>query len=144
MTDFRKLTELCHGLEGSPGRLAKLSLLAEFPAGLGPLEARAAVVFLTGRMFAASDPRVLGVRRLPDAPPGPAGPARALSDVAEAFAAVAEARGAGARQAREARLRELAARATPAERRILGRILAGEMRTGAADGLVLQAIPPAA
>ena len=144
MTDFRKLAELCHGLEGSPGRLAKLSLLTEFLAGLAPGEARAAVVFLTGRAFAASDPRVLGVRRLPDAPPGPAGPALALGDVAEAFAAVAEAGGAGARQARAARLRELAARATPPERRILGRILAGEMRTGASDGLVLEAIARAA
>ncbi|HBH04291.1 MAG TPA: hypothetical protein DDZ42_20665, partial [Candidatus Rokubacteria bacterium] len=102
------------------------------------------MVFLTGRAFAASDPRVLGVRRLPDAPPGPAGPALALGDVAEAFAAVAEAGGAGARQARAARLRELAARATPPERRILGRILAGEMRTGASDGLVLEAIARAA
>ncbi|MBI4272001.1 MAG: ATP-dependent DNA ligase [Candidatus Rokubacteria bacterium] len=142
MTDFRKLADLCRDLEGSRGRLEKLSRLGEFLAALAPAEAPIAVAFLTGRALPASDPRILGVRRLPEAlaGPDPRAPPLALTDVAATFAAVADAGGAGARRTKGATLAELAARATPPEREVLGRILAGEMRTGVSEGLVLEAI----
>src|SRR5207253_3086569 len=55
-------------------------------------------------------------------------------------AAVAETQGPGARQSKERVVRQLLARASQAEREILGRIVGGEMRTGVSDGLVLEAI----
>jgi DNA ligase-1 len=64
--------------------------------------------------------------------------------VAEAFAAVAETSGPGARRIRDERLATLAARAGDDERAVLARIIGGEMRTGASDGIVLEAIAEAA
>src|SRR5262249_42718209 len=97
-----------------------------------------------GRAFPSSDGRVLGVRGLVASGPAAAALSLTLSEVADAFAAVAEATGAGSRRLREERLAALAGRATEAERRILSRIITGEMRTGVSDGLVLEAIAQAA
>src|SRR5213594_219576 len=138
--ELGRLAELCGRLRASPARLAKLALLAEFLRALPADVVATAVAFLTGRAFPASDPRVLGVRWLPAAEREATGPPLTLPDVAAAFAEVAGAEGAGTRRARDERLRALAARATAAERETLQRIIAGEMRTGVSDGLVLEAV----
>ncbi|MBI2014748.1 MAG: ATP-dependent DNA ligase [Candidatus Rokubacteria bacterium] len=140
MSDFARLVELAGRLEATRGRLDKLVLLAEYLRSLPPDAVGDAVTFLSGRALPVSDPRTLGVRGLPAAEGGGAGPPLTLADVAAAFAEAADARGGGARRAREERLRALAARATPREREILARIVTGELRTGAAEGLVLEAI----
>jgi DNA ligase 1 len=139
MTPLSAFAELCAALETSPGRLDKLRLVADFLGRIEPAEVATAVAFLTGRAFPASDPRVLGVRGLPDAVPADTA-SLTLRDVADAFAAVASATGAGSRRARAARLTTLAERATTAEQRLLWRIITGEMRNGVSDGLVLEAI----
>ena len=144
MTELRHLATLVGELEGRPARLDKLRLVAEWLRALPPDDVPTAVAFLTGRAFAASDPRVLGARGLPAVAAPAAGPPLELADVAAAFAAVAEAQGPGARRAREERLRALAARASDSERDVLRRIIGGEMRTGVSDGLVLEAIARAA
>jgi DNA ligase-1 len=107
-------------------------------------EVATAVAFQTGRPFPSSDPRVLNVRGLPRSGPGEGGSPLALSDVVAAFAAVAEAAGGGSRRLRDERLGALAARASAAERDVLGRIITGEMRTGVSDGLMLEAVAAAA
>jgi len=140
MVEFGRLADLCRRLRTSPGRLDKLGLLADYLRALPPEAIRIAVAFLTGRAFPPSDPRALGVRGLPAIVDTATGPPLTLGDVAAAFAAVAEAGGAGARRTREDLLRELAARASEDERETLQRIIAGEMRTGVSDGLVLEAI----
>jgi DNA ligase-1 len=139
MTPLSALVDLCAALETSPGRLDKLRLVADFLARVEPGETSTAVTFLTGRAFPASDPRVLGVRGLPDAAPADTS-SLTLGDVAASFAEVAAATGAGSRRAREARLTSLAERATTAEQRLLWRIITGEMRNGVSDGLALEAI----
>jgi DNA ligase-1 len=144
MTRFSRFVALCRALETTPGRLDKLRLVAEFLSGLDETEVPGAVAYLIGRAFPSSNTRVLGVRGLPVAGPPAAEPSLTLADVADAFAAVAEATGAGSRRLREERLAALAARATEAERRILSRIITGEMRTGVSDGLALEAIARAA
>ena len=144
MTAVHRLAALCASLEKTPGRLDKLRLVSEFLSAVEPDEVGTAVAFLTGRAFPSSDPRVLGVRGLPEAGPPAGEPSLTLADVAAAFAAVAEARGPGSRLAREERLTALARRATEAERAVLWRIITGEMRTGVSDGLVLEAIGRAA
>ena len=144
MTELGRLATLVGELETRPARLEKLRLVAEFLRALPPGEVPTAVAFLTGRAFPASDPRVLGVRGLPDVDAPTAGPPLELGDVAREFAAVADAQGPGSRRAREERLRALAARASEPERAVLRRIIGGEMRTGVSDGLVLEAIARAA
>jgi DNA ligase-1 len=141
LADF---AELCRRLAASPGRLDKRRLVAEYLRALGPEDVATAVAFLSGRPFPPSDPRALHVRGLPPVPTTPEGPSLALADVADAFAAVAEASGPGVQRLRQERLALLAARATPLEREVLSRIIAGEMRTGVSDGLILEAIAEAA
>src|SRR5438034_2333978 len=129
----------------SGSRLEKRRLVAEYLRELSPEDQPRAVTYLSGRAFPASDTRVLNVRTLP-APAAAASPATplALADVARAFGDVAEAGGAGARRLRESRLRELAERASEAERDLLQRVIYGEMRMGLSEGLVLEAIAEAA
>ena len=129
----------------APGRLEKRRLVAEYLRGLSPEDLRHAVTYLSGRVFPASDPRVLNVRGLP----APAGVASSpdpltLADVARTFVEVAEAAGPGSRRLREARLADLAARASEEERDLLQRVIYGEMRMGLSEGLVLEAIAEAA
>jgi DNA ligase-1 len=143
VTPFADLVSLCRSLEKSPGRLDKLRLVSDFLRRVDADEVATAVAFLTARAFPSSDPRVLGVRGLPRAEPAES-PSLSLGDVAEAFAAVAAATGAGSRLGREERLARLGQRATAAEQDVLWRIVAGEMRTGVSDGLVLEAIGLAA
>jgi DNA ligase-1 len=140
VTAFADFAALGRRLEATPGRLDKRRLVAEFLRAVEPDEVAPAVAFLTGRPFAASDPRVLGVRGLPRGVPAAAVSTLTLGDVGDAFAAVAEAAGAGSRGARQARLTDLAARATTEELEFLARIIGGELRTGVSDGLVLEAI----
>ncbi len=143
VTPFAEIVILCRRLEATRARLEKRRLLAEFLRRVEPDEVEHAVAFLTGRPFSASDPRVLSVRGLP-AVGARGGEPLVIRDVADAFAAVAEASGSGSRRLREERLTALAARARDEERAVLSRIIGGEMRTGASDGIVLEAIAEAA
>ncbi|MBI2203784.1 MAG: ATP-dependent DNA ligase [Candidatus Rokubacteria bacterium] len=145
-TAFADFVALCRELERTPGRLEKRRLTADFLRRLDTSEVATAVAFLSGRAFPVSDPRVLGVRGLPNPPAdhrsdrAPQDRGLTIADVAATFAAVAEATGAGSRRAREERLLALAARATVDERAIVHRIIGGEMRTGVSEGVVLEAI----
>ena len=143
MRRFAEFAELCRRLAATSGRLDKCRLTAEYLRALEADDVAAAVDFLTGRAFPATDPRALNVRGLPPTPLEAIGPPLTLADVAGAFAEVAATSGAGARRARDERLAALAARAAPDEREILSRIIGGEMRTGVSDGLVLEAIAQA-
>jgi DNA ligase 1 len=144
VTPFAAFVSLCRRLEDNRGRLEKRRLLAEFLRGLDPAEIESAVAFLTGRTFTASDRRVLSVRGLPSARPVPSSSSLTIADVAAAFGAVADVAGPGARRLREGQLGALIERAPADEREILGRIVGGEMRTGASEGIVLEAIAEAA
>ncbi|MGH7333501.1 MAG: ATP-dependent DNA ligase [Candidatus Rokuibacteriota bacterium] len=143
MTRFAELVSLCRRLEDNRGRLQKRRMVAEFLRDLDAAEIEAAVTFLTGRAFPTSDPRVLSLRGLPAASPAPSALPLTITDVAAGFAAVADVSGPGARHLREARLSALLGRASADEREILGRIVGGEMRTGASEGIVLEAIAEA-
>ncbi|HJT22628.1 MAG TPA: ATP-dependent DNA ligase [Nitrospira sp.] len=68
----------------------------------------------------------------------------ALLDVDDAFSRIAAEQGAGSQERRAAELRRLFVRATPDERRFLAQLLVGEIRQGALEGLVLEAIAKAA
>src|SRR5690606_1898292 len=67
-----------------------------------------------------------------------------LLDVDDAFARIAAARGAGSAAARAALLRDLFTRATAGEQDFLARLLFGELRQGAVEGVLLEAVARAA
>ena len=67
-----------------------------------------------------------------------------LADVDQAFATVAADQGSGSTERRIAELARLIIRATPAERQFLARLVVGEIRQGALEGLLLEAIAKAA
>ncbi|MFQ5520635.1 MAG: ATP-dependent DNA ligase, partial [Candidatus Methylomirabilia bacterium] len=137
---------LCRELEATPSRLAKTALVAEFLRHLTAEEIPWAVAFLTGRPFPASDSRVLEISwatlsEVLDSL-GPAAPASTLTllEAARALEGVAAATGPGSRRVKTERLADLFRRATDEERRVLQRVLLGEMRIGLHDGLLEEAV----
>jgi DNA ligase-1 len=70
----------------------------------------------------------------------PAGPALTIGDVADGVVALAAQSGKGARTGRERILRGLFGRATPSEARFLAKALLGDMRHGASEGVLLEAV----
>ncbi len=120
-------------------RRAKVDALAALLARARPEELAVVVGFLLGR------PRqgALGVgwatvSRTADAAASVA--SLEVLDVDAALAAVATTAGPGSQARRAALLDDLAARATAAEATLLQRLLLGEMRHGALDGVVAEAV----
>lgn len=70
-------------------------------------------------------------------------PSLTLDDTEEALRRIAAVEGEGARARRRRALRGLLARATPAEQDFLARLLLGELRQGAQEGLVVEAVAEA-
>ena len=80
---------------------------------------------------------------LPVTPPATA-PYLSLGEVDRRLASIAELRGAGSAKARKDQLGALFALATAAEQQFLATLIVGEVRQGALDGVVVEAIAKAA
>jgi DNA ligase 1 len=168
MTPFRVLAELCERLARTRSRLELRDRLAAFLGALGHGEVRPAVRLLLGRA-GKGEAAVSGatlwpvVERL-------AGPAAATAwegavDVGEAVAralagaavvspgaalsvteveahlrALGGPRGKGARAARERQLEALLAQLTPVEAKYVAKNLVRDMRMGAAEGVLIEAL----
>ena len=70
-------------------------------------------------------------------------PSLSLQDVDAAFARIAAIRGAGSTAARHQELRELLRRATRTEQDFIVRLLFGELRHGALEGVLVEAVAKA-
>jgi len=128
----------------TPARLAKVERLAMVLRALAPEEVPIAVAWLAG------DPtqgRVgvggAALRALPAVAPAERA-TLAIAEVDDALAALAGVRGAGAVAARARRLAALFAHATAEEQDFLRRLLLGELRQGALEGVMIEAIARAA
>lgn len=124
-------------------RSAKIDALARVLQRLETDEILPAVGILTAR------PRQgrlgVGWRSLGDVAVAHApSPTLQIRDVDAAFTELAEASGSGAAARRTRTLEELAAHATSAEWDLLVRVILGELRTGALEGVLLEAIARAA
>ncbi|HXX72450.1 MAG TPA: ATP-dependent DNA ligase [Candidatus Acidoferrales bacterium] len=149
-TTFSKFAELCRKLESTTKRTEKIAYLVDFLAGLDRGEVAPAVSFTTGRPFPESDERVLdvggqtvwkvhrnsGQSALIQTPV-------TLLEVYRTFEEIAHASGSGSRQRKETLLDTLLTRLSPEEQDYLMRIVFGEMRIGAVEGVVLDAIAEA-
>ena len=126
------------------GRLEKVALLAALLRRLEPDEIEIAGAFLCGNLRQAR----LGVgfagvqAAAPDS--AAASPTLTLSEVDAAFARVAGVAGKGSVGEKLRLLRELLARATRGEQRFLVSLVVGELRQGALEGLVVEAVAQAA
>lgn len=124
-------------------RLAKVDALARLLARLDPAEIAPAVGMLVGR---PRQGRVgVGWRGLGSAMGEPAAEATlTVGDLDALLDRLLTLSGAGSAAERTAALREFTGRATAAEQDLIGRVLLGEMRTGALEGVLLDAVARAA
>jgi DNA ligase-1 len=126
------------------GRLEKIERLAALLRRLPPQEVAIAIAFLTG------SPRqgrigiggaAISAARSSEAS---SAPGLSLADVDAAFDRVAAARGTGSSAAKTRLLRDLFTRATRSEQDFLVRLLFGELRQGALEGVLIEAVARAA
>ena len=150
-----EIAEVSRIVAGTSARLAKIETLAGALREAGPLEVPVAVAYLSGelpqRQIGVGWAALRGVAG--GGPPGPAerdgfAPADAstltLSDVDTAFAAIGAVSGQGSAAARKALVGELFGRATRDEQRFLVGLLSGELRQGALEGVMTEAVARAA
>ncbi|MFJ5118223.1 ATP-dependent DNA ligase [Kitasatospora sp. NPDC088548] len=138
---LRHLALVSRAVADEPGRRAKTALLADLLRELGPAEAPAAVSLLSGESHRLRTG--IGPASLRDLPPAAAGPSLGVRETERALERIAEVHGAGAQAERRRLLTGLFERATEAEQGFLRAVLIGELRQGALDAVVADAVAQA-
>ncbi len=140
----------------TPARLAKVSLIADLLTRVPQTEIAVAVSFLSGDLtqrqigvgYAALTDLMGGygaAAAVPAAlPHAPAEPQLTLTETDQVLGDIGVLAGPGSQAERRRLLGSLLARATESERSFLARLLAGELRQGALDGVMSDAIARAA
>ncbi len=126
------------------GRLEKIARLADCLRGASPDEAHIIVAWLSGEL---PQGRIgAGPAAIRSALPatGAALPTLQVRDVHDAFTAIAAISGAVSSEQRRLALQSVFERATIAEQEFLGALLFGELRQGAQEGVMLDAVARAA
>ncbi|MBV9499593.1 MAG: ATP-dependent DNA ligase [Acidobacteriaceae bacterium] len=139
---FAEIVETSRRIAGTTKRLEKTDLLATLLRRLTPEEVEIAVSFLSG---ATRQGRIgIGYATLRDALPDPAAESTLeLGEVDGALSQIAAVQGAGSEQARRDLLINLLARSTRQEQQFLSGLLVGELRQGALEGIMLEALAKA-
>ena len=119
-------------------RLAKVEVLAEVLGRAATDELEVATTYLSGTLRQRRTG--LGWRSTREAPPAADEPTLGLLEVDAVFAGLAELSGAGSKAVREATAADLFGRATAAEQRWLVGAITGNVRQGASDALVQEAV----
>jgi DNA ligase-1 len=139
------LTALVERVRATPRKTEKVGLIADVLRQARGREAELLAMYLTG---ALPQGRIgLGwstIHAALEGAPPPRDEPLALLEVDRAFDALAAERGAGSAERRTRTLRGLLERAREEERRFLAALVLGEVRQGALDGLVQEAIARAA
>jgi len=137
-----EIAEVSQAVAATSARLAKIDLLAGALRDAGPLEVPIAVAYLSGEL----PQRQIGVgwAALRDGFPAASVPTLGLAEVDAAFSAIGAVTGKGSAVARKALVGELFGRATAAEQRFLIGLLSGELRQGALEGVMTDAVARAA
>jgi len=137
-----QIAEVSRAVAATSARLAKIEMLAGALREAGPLEVPIAVAYLSGEL----PQRQIGVgwAALRDGFPPAAAPSLTLSDVDSGFSAIGAVSGKGSAAARKALVSELFSRAAESEQRFLFGLLSGELRQGALEGVMTEAVARAA
>jgi ATP-dependent DNA ligase I len=138
-----ELVETSTEVGATRARLKKIEALADLLGRLESAEVPIAVAYLAGEL--PHDPIGVGwaslrERPAPKAPP----PVLTISDVDAQLREIGATSGRGSQAARREQLTGLFSRATEPEQRLLGRLLTGELRQGALEGVMVDAIAKAA
>lgn len=149
-TAFSKFAGVCRALESTTKRTEKVAYLVDFLRSLNSEEVVPAVSFLTGRPFPESDYRVLEIggqtlwkiNRKGSQSALISKPATIL-EVYNTFDKIATASGSGSRQRKETLVDALLSQLPSDDAEFLLRIIFGEMRIGAVEGVILDAIADA-
>lgn len=127
----------------NPSRLAKIGALAECMRRLEPDEIGIAIPFLSGETrqgrLAVGYAQLQQARQSSSAPPQ-----LTLREVDDAFDELKAVKGKGSTSRRQATLKALFARTTAAEQEFLIRLIVGELRQGALEGVMVEAVAAAA
>ena len=170
VTSFREVATLCEALAQTGSRRALAQQVADFLAGVDDESVRPAVRLLLGQAgrgeAAVSGAtlwpvlvRLVGSDRMPprlqheavdlgqaverllrERPSGPEPPVLSVREVEDRIRALGRERGPGSRGRKERLLADLFAQLTPLEAKYVAKNLIREMRTGAAEGVVLDAL----
>jgi ATP-dependent DNA ligase I len=137
-----ELTATSEAVRDERARTAKVARLAELLRRLGPTEVAIGVAYLSGELRQ----RQIGVgyRSLRDLPPPAEAASLEVTEVDAICERIGGLAGAGSQRARRDALHELFARATAREQRFLSLLLTGELRQGAQEGVMVEAVARAA
>ncbi|MEE9246886.1 MAG: ATP-dependent DNA ligase, partial [Gemmatimonadota bacterium] len=141
---LREIAETSSRVSGTGGRLEKIGHLADTLRRLESEEIGIGVSYLSGELRQG---RIgIGYSTLEKAAPSSAAQLAGITlrDVDAAFERIARISGRGSAGERITVLGDLLARATAEEQRFLQRLLIGELRQGAQEGLMVEAIARAA
>jgi DNA ligase-1 len=132
-----------NAVAATSSRTAKRDAIAALLRTVAPQQAALAVAWLSGDVRLKLNVGWAALRDAREVPPADA-PSLTLADVDAALHTLAATSGKGATAARSATLRALFARATEAEQHFLLRLVGGELRQGALEGVMLDAVAAAA
>ncbi|MBV9368266.1 MAG: ATP-dependent DNA ligase [Frankiales bacterium] len=119
-------------------RTAKAERVAALLRDAGPDEAAVVVPWLSGELRQRRTG--VGFATLRDAPPPASVPSLTVREVDAAFALLATVAGAGAAAERRRIVHDIWSRATAAEQRLLAGLISGELRQGALEGVMVEAV----
>ena len=142
-----RLAELAHTsiqVAATASRRDKTRLLAELVAAAPAAERGLVVLYAAGQLRQPKTGVGPALVRAAMAAEPAATPTLEVAEVDGALEALASLRGAGATKQRQAGLTALFARATAEEQRLLAGLLSGELRQGALESLVVDAVAAAA
>jgi DNA ligase 1 len=140
-----ELAATSRDVSATSGRLEKIARLADTLCRLAPEERAVGAAWLSGDLARG---RIgigyAAVRDALGATSAAAAPSLTVAEVDAALARIASAKGAGSGLERRRVLEDLLARATEDERRFLSGLVLGEVRQGALEGVLVEAVARAA
>ncbi len=140
-TPFLELAQLCRRVEATTKRNEKIALISSFLRSVGSEEVPLVTLFLAGKPFPESDPRVLEISyaTLSDASRN-LGQKRltehslTIRDVYQTLERIARSSGSKSRDKKLSLLQTVLTQASPVEAEFLTRMMLGEMRIGVVEG----------
>ena len=142
MTLLAEVVRASAAVAATSSRLAKTKVIADCLRALEPHEIEIALPYLSGEIRQGK--LTLGYATLQSAMGGAAVPGLTLTEVDAAFAGLKTVKGKGAASARQRQLKALFEKATAEEQDFLLRLIVGELRQGALEGVMLEAVAAAA